>query len=122
MKPQTKPTTETSTEIIYEGDLILTEDFKTEKKLIVKGNISGKDGMRYNINAWDINAWDINAGDIDAWDINAWDINAGNIDARSIDAGDIICETRKKKSISAKTICRIYIKNRSQIERKEYDD
>ena len=84
VKMNNKIPPETEEAIIYEGDLILTEDFKTEKKLIVKGNILGKDGKRYNINAWDINAWDINA-----WDINAWDINARNISARNIDAGDI---------------------------------
>ncbi len=65
---------ETDTEIIYEGDLILEEDFKTEKNLIVKGNILGKNEERWNINARNINARDINA-----WDINAWDINAGDI-------------------------------------------
>ena len=83
---------ETEDEIIIDGNLELTEDFKTEKKLIVRGNIFGKDGIR-------------------------WDIDAGNIDA-----GNIVCETRKKKSESAKTKARIYIKNKSQIERKEYDD
>ena len=88
---------ETETEIIIEGDLILEANFKTEKKLIVTGNIFGKDGKR-----WNIDARNINALDIDAW--------------------DIICETRKKKSETAKTKARIYIKNKSQIERKEYED
>ena len=114
--------TETETEIIIDGDLILEKDFETEKNLKVRGRILGKDGNRWNINAWDINARNINARNINAWDINAWDINAWDINARNIDAQDIICETRKKKSVQAKTKARIYIKNRSKIERKEYDD
>ena len=124
--------TETPTEIIYEGDLILEEDFKTEKNLIVRGNISGKDGTRYNINARNIDAGNIDAGnidarnidagDIDAWNIDAWNIDARNIDAGDIDVGNIVCETRTNKSKLSKTKARIYIKNRSQIERKEYDD
>ena len=109
--------TETPTEIIYKGDLILEEDFKTEKNLIVRGNISGKDGTRYNINARNIDA-----GDIDAWNIDAGNIDAGDIDAGDIDVGNIVCETRTNKSKLSKTKARIYIKNRSQIERKEYDD
>ncbi len=119
-------------EIIIEGNLELIEDYTTEKKLMVKGNIFGKDGIRYNINAWDIDAWDINARNIDARDINARDINAQDInaqdidaqdiDAQDIDAWDIICETRKKKSKTSKTKCRIYVKNKSEIEIKKHDD
>ena len=160
VKMNNKIPPETEEAIIYEGDLILTEDFKTEKKLIVKGNILGKDGKRYNINAWDINAWDINAWDINAWDINArnisarnidagdidarninaWDINAWDINARDIDAwdmhagdinawdinawdinaGDIVCEKRIKKSEKAITRARIFIENKSKLERKEW--
>lgn len=36
---------------IIEGDLILESDFKIEEDLIVKGNIYGKDGKRWDINA-----------------------------------------------------------------------
>jgi len=135
-------TTETETEYIVNGDLILEEDFKISKNLIVHGNIKGKDGERFNIDALDIDAWNIdarnidarniNAGDINAGDINAWDINAGDIDAGDINAGninawninalDIICETRIKKLKECKTKARIYIKNKNKIERKEYDD
>jgi len=45
----------------------------------------------------------------------------GDIDAGNIIAQDIICETRTKKSKDAKTICRIYIKNKSKLKRKEWD-
>jgi hypothetical protein len=70
-----------------------------------------------DINAGDINARDINAGDIYAWDINAWDINAGDINA-----WDILCESRKYKLKESKTICRIYIKDRSKIKKKEREN
>ncbi|MGA2130663.1 MAG: hypothetical protein ABSG05_03580 [Candidatus Pacearchaeota archaeon] len=129
--------TETETEYIVNGDLILTEDFKISKHLIVHGDVEGKDGERFNINArnidaGNINAWNIDARNIDARNINAWnidarninalDINAWNIDAWNIDARNIICETRVKKDKKCKTIARIYIKNRSKIKRKEHDD
>ena len=65
---------------IIKGDLILIEDYEKDDNLKVEGNIYGKDGIRYNINA----------RNIDAWNINARNINARNIDARNIDAGNII--------------------------------
>ena len=143
MTEEIKNKVETETEVTINGNLELTENFKTEKKLIVKGNIFGKDGLKWDINAgninaenidarnidaeninaldidarnikaWDINAENINALNIKAWDIKAWDINAGNINAL-----DIICETRKKKYKEAKTFCRIYIKNKSKIDKR----
>jgi len=90
---------------IIEGNLELTEDLKIEGNLIVKGNIFGKNRIKY----------DINARNIDAWDINAGDINARNINARNINAWDIICEKRIKKERNNKTICRIFIQDKSKI-------
>jgi hypothetical protein len=94
------------------------------------GNINAGDINAVNINAGDINAldidaWNINAVNINAWDINAGDINAGNINAGDINAWDIdavniICEKRIKKSESAKTKARIFIQNKSSLERKEW--
>ena len=43
------------------------------------------------------------------WDINAWDIKAM----------DIICEKRILKDKNSKTVCRIFITNKSKLERKE---
>ena len=57
----------------------MTEDLNIEEDLIVKGNIYGKNGTRYNINARDINALDIDAWNIYALDINAREINAFDI-------------------------------------------
>ena len=84
------------------GDWIMEKDEVIDGDLIVTGNISGKDGSRFNlrvegnitaynivagnINARNIDAWNINAGNIDALGINARDINAGDINARDIDA------------------------------------
>src|SRR3990167_3621279 len=85
---------ETEDSITYNGDLILEEDLKIKKNLIVKGRIFGKEGNRYNITALNINAWDINAANITAWNItalniNAWDITALNINAWDINAANI---------------------------------
>jgi hypothetical protein len=74
---------------IIKGDLIMTEDMTFHEDLKVEGNIFGKDGKKYNLNAHDINAWNIDACDIDAWNINAHDINAHDINAFEIDADNI---------------------------------
>jgi len=103
--------TETDTEYIVKGNLELIKDFKTNKNLIVKGNILGKDKERYNLRARDIDA---------IMDINAWDIDAWDIDAQDIYAQDIICEERIKKYKGVKTMARIFIKNKSKLERKEW--
>ena len=58
-----------------EGDFIMTENLNIKEGLIVEGNIYGKNGLRYNINAGDINAGNINAGNINAKNITARDIN-----------------------------------------------
>jgi len=132
----------------FNSDLILTEDTTFNESIKVNGNIKGyfnlivkgdiyardinagditaKDIDAGDITAWDINAgditaWDINAGDITAWDINAGDITAKDIDAGDIDARDIICEKRIKKIKENKTICRVYVKNRSKFKRKEQE-
>ena len=113
---------------IIKDDLILKKDTEFNESIYVEGDIKGPfnlvvegDINARNINARDINAWDINARNIDARDINALDINAKDINARNIDAWDIFCETRTKKSKDAKTICRIYIKNKSKLKRKKWD-
>jgi hypothetical protein len=124
-----------------EGDLIITEDTTFKESIIVTGNIKGRYNLNVigdidagdinacninarNINAWDINAWDINACninacDIDAWDINASDIDAWDINASDINARDIICEKRIRKSDDVKTISRVFILNKSSLEKKE---
>ena len=121
---------------IIKGDLILEKDTEYSESIKVFGNIKGDYNLKvigninamdinamdinaWNINARDINAADINAMDIDAMDIDAWNIDAWNINAMDIDALDIICEKRIKKKEKSKTICRIFIKNRSKNERKD---
>jgi hypothetical protein len=108
-----------SKDVVIEGDLILKKDYKINGNLTVYGNISGKDGARYDISAWNIDALNISAWNIDANDISAWNIDAWDIDAKDIDALDIICERRIKKFKESKTICRVFIQNKSQLERKE---
>jgi len=67
-------------EIFIDGNLELEENLDTEgTNLKVKGNIIGKNGLRWNISAGDISAWYISAGNISARDISAGDISAGDI-------------------------------------------
>ena len=116
-------------------DIWIYQDTKFEQSVRCKNiisigeywDINARDINAGDIYAWDINARDINARDINAWDINAWDINAGDIYAWDINAGDInawdiLCESRKYKLKESKTICRIYIKDRSKIKKKEREN
>src|SRR3990167_7049045 len=95
---------ETEDSITYNGDLILEEDLKIKKNLIVKGRIFGKEGNRYNITALNINAWDITALNINASNINAWNITALNINALNITAGNIILCNKIKVKKGCKVI------------------
>ena len=85
--------------IKIKGDLILTKDTTYEESIEVEGDIKGWFNLKV-------------IGNIDA----------KNIDALNIYAMDIICETRVKKSETSKTTARVYIKNKSKIERKEYEN
>ena len=93
------------------GDLILEEDTTFKESIKVEGNIKGIFNLKVE--------GDIDAENIDAWDIVARDIVARDIVAWDIDARDIICEKRIKKSEKVKTICRIFIQDKSKIERGE---
>lgn len=107
--------TETEDTITINGDLILTEDYKVSKNLVVKGDIKGY----YNINAENINAWDIDARNINAWDINAENIDALNINAGNINARNIIFCDKIQVKKDCKVICKVLITDRFNIERKE---
>jgi hypothetical protein len=112
--------------IIIKGDLILKEDTTYSESITVKGDIKGYYNLKVagNIIAWNIIAWNINAGNINAGNIIAWNIIAGDIDAWNINAGninarDIICEKRIKKTKTCKTISRIFVQGKFELERKE---
>ncbi|QLJ52533.1 MAG: hypothetical protein Sv326_0432 [Candidatus Fermentimicrarchaeum limneticum] len=132
-------------ELVLEKDTVFEESIEVETSircagsgrynLTVKGDINAGDITAWDITARDINARDINAGDITAGDItagditagditagdiNARDINAGDITAGDINAGDIICESRKKKTKTAKTTARFFITERSKLQKKEW--
>ena len=96
------------------GNLILKKDTVIKTDLKVEGNIVCEGG-RWNLTVeGNINCGNINCGNIDCGNINCW-----NIDCRDINASFIVCETRKKKSPKAKTICRNIITGRSKYEKKE---
>jgi len=86
---------------------------------ITAWNIDALDITARNINAWNITARNINARNINARNIDVENIDAWDIDALDIDALDILCESRKKKSKTNKTIARVFIQERSKSERKE---
>ena len=96
--------------------MILEKDTTFEESIEVEGNIKGYFDLKV---LGDINARNINAKDINALDIIALDINAININAENIDALDIICEKRIKKYKTSKTICRVFVTDKSKLERKE---
>ena len=88
------------------GDLILTKDTIFEESIKVEGNIIGYFNLKVVGN--------IDARNIDVGDINAWDINAGDINADFV-----VCEERKLKSKTSKTICKNLVTKRSTYEKKE---
>ena len=98
-------------------NLVLTKDTTFEESIKVEGDITCEGISRFflkvsgNINAGNINAGNINAGNINAGDINAGDINAWNI----------VCESRIKKDVKFKTKTRVFIQNKSKLEKKEWD-
>ena len=111
---------------IIKGDLILKKYTTFEESIKVEGNIKGYFDLKVignidalNIDARNINARNIDALDISALDIVALDISALDISAWNIDAWNIICEKRIKKYEAAKTICRVFIQNKSDLEKKE---
>ena len=89
-------------------------------------NINAYNINSYNIDAHDINLYNIDAlniivHNIDALNIKAHDINALNIDALDINAYYIICETRRKKTPNSKTFCKVFVQDKSKLERKYHE-
>ena len=83
-----------------QGNWVMKKDEIIEGDLKVEGNISGKDGNRYNLivkgnldcldldcldlDCWDLDCWDLNCGDLNCWDLecldlDCWDLNCGNL-------------------------------------------
>ena len=88
-------------------NLVLTKDTTFEESIEVDGNITCEGISRFFLKvAGNINAGNINAGDINAGDINAW---------------NIVCESRIKKDVKFKTKTRVFIQNKSKLEKKEWD-
>ena len=69
---------------VIKGDLILKKDTTFDESLIVKGNIFGKNGIRYNLrvrgdlnclnlNCLDLNCLNLNCDDLICWDLNCRD-------------------------------------------------
>ena len=84
------------------------------------GDIDARNIDAVNIDAGNINARNIDAGDIDARNIDAVNIDAGNINAGNINARNIVCEKRTKQETNSKTKARIFIQEKSKLERKEW--
>ena len=89
--------TETKDTIIIEGDLILTEDTKFNKNLIVRGNIKG--------------CWDLNCRNLDCLNLNCL-----NLDCRNL----VYCEKLTRKSKKSVIKCKMLIENRSKLEAKKW--
>ena len=106
------------------GNLVMDKDMEYEGDLIVKGNILGKNGNRYNlkvngnikaedidvedITALNIRAFDIIAGDIKAKNLNTLDITALNITALDINAEDIKALNINARNIFYYAVCFAY--------------
>ena len=104
---------------IINGDLVLEQNTTYEGDLIVYGNITGKNGARYNltvhgnlnacdVNARDVNARDVNAMDVNAWNVNARDVNACDVNARDVNARDVNAGDVNAGDISYYAVCFAY--------------
>ena len=103
------------------GNLILKKDTTFNESIKVEGDICGEFNLKVigDIYAKNIDVWNIEARDIEAWNIEARDIEAWNINADDIKAWNIICEKRIKKSPKSKTICRVFVQNKSKLKIEE---
>ena len=118
--------------LILKKDTVIKTDLKVEGNIVceggrwnltVEGNIDCGNINCWNIDCWTINCLNIDCGNINCLNIDCWTINCLNIDCLNIDCWNIntsfiVCETRKKKSPKAKTICRNIITGRSKYEKK----
>jgi hypothetical protein len=104
---------------IIKGDLVLKKDTIFKESIKVEGNIRCEK-ERWNLTV----AENIVARNIDAWNIDARNIDARNIDARNIDAWNIVAENIvfcEKVKVKLKIIAKAVIRNRSKLERKEFE-
>ena len=109
--------------LILKKDTVIKTDLKVEGNIVCEGGrwnltVEGNIDCR-NINCLNIDCRNINCLNIDCRNINCRNINCLNIDCGNINTSFIVCETRKKKSPKAKTICRNIITGRSKYEKKE---
>ena len=65
-----------------QGNWIMEKDEIIEGDLKVKGNISGKDGNRYNL---------IVNGDLNCRNLDCMDLNCRNLNCRNLKCGDLNC-------------------------------
>ena len=69
-----------------QGNWVMKKDEIIEGDLKVEGNISGKDGKRYNLivkgdlDCWDLNCWNLNCHDLNCLDLNCRDLNCRDLD------------------------------------------
>lgn len=125
MKTQNKNNpkrTETEDTITIEGDLILTENTKFTKHLIVKGDIKGY----WNLNCWNLDCRNLNCCNLNCWNLNCWNLNCLNLNCRNLNCLNlncwnlVYCEKLTRKSKDTKIKCKMLIENRSKLEVKEW--
>jgi hypothetical protein len=68
------------------GNLELKENTTFEESLIVEGNISGKNGVRYNlIVGGDLKCWNLDCMDLDCWNLDCWNLDCWDLDCWDLD-------------------------------------
>lgn len=110
---------------IIEGDWIMEKDEVIKEDLIVKGNISGKDGIIYNLivkgsldcrnldcrnlncrnlNCMDLTCWDLNCRDLTCRDLKCWYLNCRDLNfyAVAFAYNNIKCKSIKGRRTKSK--------------------
>ena len=70
----------------------MEKDMTFNKDLKVEGNISGKDGERFNLKVHgDLNCRDLNCEDLNCDDLNCEDLNCENLDCLNLNCENLDC-------------------------------
>jgi hypothetical protein len=101
-----------------QGDWIMKKDEIIEESLLVEGNISGKNGNRYNLivkgdlncrdlNCRDLNCRNLNCRNLDCWDLKCWDLNCLDLDfyAVAFSYNSFKCKSVKGRRENSKYFC-----------------
>ena len=74
------------------GDLIMEKDMTFNEDLVIKGNIFGKNGNRFNLKViGNLKCFNVNCGDLNCGNLNCSNLNCGNLNCNNLNCLDLNC-------------------------------